>query len=354
MIYKRDSFPNTSFGGDNKQRINLSTFALDTINDDMIAFNNPKKTNFINRIIINFCQNADASIHFALENERARLENALSKVKDPNKNIIINELLKNKEEELQKKAEAYEKGESCLFRLQNEVADFLTGPKYECKEYKYYKNIGCYLKGVIEEYCTKPFVERELIYFADKVAVIENAIKENRKIIAETSRNICFTVYPYGIVRDRKSMYNYLVGYSVRHGTDEEMRPMSMRISGDINFELAPKRQSFCMNKAERKKLEDLINARGVQFLLGEEEEIHVVLTEAGVKQFNRQLHLRPVVTEIRENNEYVFKCSPLQAQIYFMKSGKEAYIKEPEYLRERMKNIYLEAYESYCDKEQD
>lgn len=351
MAYNVNSF-GKYYDGDNKQRINLSSFALDIINDDMAVFNNSKKTNFVNRIIVNYCFDADASIHFALEKEKQRLVTALSALKEKEKNLALNDLLKHKEKELVNLANSYESGECCSFRLWQEVVDFLTEPTSECEEYRYYKKIGHYLKAIIEEYCAKPFAERELIYYADKVEIIETAIREKRKISVVTAGGECYIVYPYGIIRDNKSMYNYLAGYSVKYGSDEPMHPMSVRISANNEFRLCSKRQTFCLNASEKNNLKTLIKKRGIQYMVGEEERICVVLTEIGVKYYNRLLHLRPSVTERHGNNEYVFNCTPFQAEAYFTKFGKEAYIKEPESLRVKMKNKYLDAYNSYCEKE--
>lgn len=351
MAYNVNSF-GKYYDGDNKQRINLSSFALDVINDDMTVFNNPKKTNFINRIIVNYCFDADASIHFALEKEKQRLTTALSSLNEKEKNLALTDLLRCKEKELVNRAKSYESGECCSFRLWQEVVDFLTEPASECEEYRYYKKIGQYLKAIIEEYCAKPFAERELIYFADKVNVIETAVREKRKISVVTAGGDCYTVSPYGIFRDDKSLYNYLVGYSVKYGSDEPMRPMSMRISAGNEFKLCSKRQTFSLNACEKNNLKALLKKRGVQYMVGEEEIIRVVLTETGVGFYNRQLYLRPTVTEIQNGNEYIFNCTPFQAEAYFVKFGKEAYVKEPESLREKMKNKYLDAYNSYREKE--
>ena len=335
---------------DNKQRINLSAFALETINEDMIAFGNPKNTTIINTIILNGIRNELASIHSALEKEQTKLEATLLdlRIDEREKDEVIRYLVKQKKKELLEHAESYESGESRSIRLQNEVIDYLVGNIPGCMEGGYYKSRTKYLKAIIEEYCAKPYSERELIYFDDKVRKIREAIRENKKIAAKTAGGK-YCIYPYDIICDKKTMYNYLVGYSIRLESDDEKRPMSMRISADNQFEVI-RSGSGKLKEAEKKSLRELIEKRGVQFMVGEEEEIRVVLTDAGIAQYNRQLHLRPVY-KAKENNEYVFSCTPLQAEVYFSRFGKEALIKEPEYLRERMKTRFSEAYDSYCKK---
>ena len=86
--------------------------------------------------------------------------------------------------------------------------------------------------------------------------------------------------------------------------------------------------------------------------MVGEEDEIHVILSETGIKQYNRQLHLRPTVSEIRNGNEYVFRCTLLQAEVYFMRLGKEARVIAPERLVEKMKENYRCGYNLYSGKE--
>ncbi len=335
-------------GGDGKQRINLSKFALNIINEDMIAFNNNHFTTFINTIIANYKNDSEATISIVLDRERKKLEETLKNIDKPHRDEVISKLLIAKKKELIAKAFSHENYKSCPVRLRKENLLYLTDPDSECCEEKYYNyKPGKYLKALIEDYASRAFCERELIYFADRVKLIETAISERRKLSVKTANGKHYIIYPCRILRDPMSMYNYLIGFSC-DSEEKSKHPVSLRLSGNISISL--RNSAFFVKSNEIKALEDHIRNRGVQFLLGEETEIVVALTENGKQKFSSQLHLRPNCIEIRNGNEFVFRCTPTQAEYYFVKFGKDAFIKEPESLQKVFRNIYYEAYCSYSD----
>lgn len=333
-----------------KQRINLSHLAISVVESDMIAFGNSKPNNFLNRIIRNFKEDADASIHFALEKERFRLKEILGTTDIESERI--DKLIAKKEEELKNQAKSHPKHESMLIAVSKDTQKFLKDKKL-CFEDKYYDSIGLYLKSIIEEYASKPFSERELIYFNDKVEVINSGIVDKKKgeyiaLALSYSDGRCYTVIPYDIKKDPMGMYNYLVGFSVDSEKNPK-KPVSIRISGNFEIKLK-KSEKYKLSASYKNKMEDCIKTKGVQFLIGEDTEIVVYLTEAGKKRFSNQLHLRPQYTKIRDDGGYVFNCTPKQAEIYFIRFGKDAYIKEPESLRKEMLKYYRDAYNRYND----
>lgn len=332
--------------GDNKQRINLSNFALNIIYDDMLAFGNKQFTNFINTVISNFKYESDASISFALEKEKQKLEDIFESFDKHQKDKIIEKLLDYKKQELTEKFSSYEKFKSCPVRLWKETVEYLTDSFSDCKEERYYKGkIGNYLKAIIEDYASKSFRERELIYFFDRVKTINTAIKEKRGLALKTSGGTFFFIYPYKIVSDQMLMYNYLIGYSQKEDEDIK-RPITLRISRLSDIKLRGTNKS--LKDEEIAALEDSANKKGVQFLGSEERDVVVKLTENGKRRYINQLHLRPECIEIRNGDEYVFRCTPAQAEFYFVKFGKDALIKEPLSLRDRMLQIYKDACDMY------
>ena len=283
-----------------KQRINLSAQATNVTASDMIAFGNSKPNNFLNRVIKNFKDDADASISIALDREKERL----SKVLHSTEAEAIQLLLAEKEKELIFKSSDYEKHNSILITLSKEIRTFLSNK--DCEEDKYYNNnIGRYIKAIIEEYASKTFAERELIYFADRVTMIRNSIENRSKLTVIYSDEKHYTIQPYRIVRDSMNMYNYIIGFSAE-ASGKEKKPVSVRISG--NFELRQKKNAnSAISDADKRILDDCIKNRGVQFLLGEETEIVVSLTEEGRRRFTSNLYLRPDCVDIRNNKDYVF-----------------------------------------------
>ena len=255
-------------------------------------------------------------------------------------------MLNYKKQELTKRFSSYEKFKSCPVRLWKETVEYLTDPFSDCKEERYYKGkIGNYLKAIIEDYASKPFRERELIYFFDRVKTINTAIKEKRGLAVKTSGGNFIFVYPHKIVSDQMLMYNYLIGYSQRE-EDIEKRAITLRISRLNDIKLRGTNKSLKDNEIDA--LEYSANKIGVQFLGGEEMDIVVKLTENGKRRYINQLHLRPECIEIRNGDEYVFRCTPAQAEFYFVKFGKDALIKEPLSLRDRMLQIYKDACDMY------
>ena len=80
---------------------------------------------------------------------------------------------------------------------------------------------------------------------------------------------------------------------------------------------------------------------------MGNEAEIHVKLTKAGVYKYRRHTHLRPPLVRT-EDDVYVFQCTTAQAEFYFFKFGKDAEILLPTNLRERFKSMYEAAANTY------
>ncbi len=82
--------------------------------------------------------------------------------------------------------------------------------------------------------------------------------------------------------------------------------------------------------------------------MVGNESEIYVKLTKAGVNKYHRQTHLRPSLVREQEDGVYVFKCTTVQAEFYFFKFGKDAEILFPIDLRERFESMYKDAANIY------
>ena len=82
--------------------------------------------------------------------------------------------------------------------------------------------------------------------------------------------------------------------------------------------------------------------------MMGNESEIHVKLTKAGVNKYRRQTHLRPPLIREQEEGVYVFKCTTAQAEFYFFKFGKDAEILLPIDLRGQFKAMYEAAANIY------
>lgn len=339
--------------GNKKQHLNLSYSAYQIVLSDMFTFGKKEMSGFINRVLEYYCPVADASISRVLNILKGKLEKSLSTVcaDDIEKTRIINRLLQQKEKKLLQQTESYSKGKGFKFDLTVSNLSHLSEENSECGEDKYYKTRGKYIKSVIEEYASLPYVKREIIYFTPYINAIYAAIEKEYQLHIVTDTNKDYSVYPYKILCDPLSTTNYLVGYSKHYEiSDDEKHPCAFKISAIKNI-IDNKSKSAFLKKAEKDALDKYINIRGVQFMLTEEMDIYVRLTEKGIYKYSRLVHLRPPVIEKQGNNMFIFRCTEAQAEFYFFKFGEDAEIISPSSLRDKFRTKYENAAETYRDK---
>ena len=338
-------------GNNNKQHLNLSTLAYEVVLSDMFTFGEEKLSGFINTVFEYYYPIAEASISRTLNHLNGELSKYISDIsgEEKTKKRVLEKLVSQKKDSLIKKAESYESGKSFKFWLNKSNLDYLSEPSSECSEDKYYPRRGKYIKSVLEEYARLPYVEREKIYFSPFMTEIQNAIHEERQLRIMTDKDVIYSVYPYEILSDPLSTANYLVGYCTRYDyPEDEKRPCSFKISALKSVRLEKSKSAFLKNSMW-KQLSHTISSHGVQFLVGNEAEIHVKLTKAGVYKYRRHRHLRPPLVRT-EDDVYVFQCTTAQAEFYFFKFGKDAEILLPTNLRERFKSMYEAATNTYIN----
>ncbi len=333
-----------------KQHLNISPLAYEILSNDMFAFGKDSINGFINEVFRNYYSNADASIGLKINLLSGELSILLENLtEDKTKSKIIKKIIEARKDELKAKSSSYEKGEGLKFSLQKDNYSYLTERDSECEENNYYDRRGQYIKSVIEEYARLPFYERELIFFKPFADSANEAIEKKCQLKVVTYKNKVFSVYPYKILCDPLSTSNYLVGYSKPYNSDAEIIPCSFRLSSlrSVNVEIS---KSGFLKKEKCTILEKKLSSRGVQFMIGNEEEIKVRLTDIGVEKLHRQSHLRPTKYEKIENehNVFIFMCTPVQAEAYFFKFGMHAEIISPPELREKFQTMYKEAFDTY------
>ena len=344
------AFTTNDGGATQKQNLNLSSLAEEVIESDIFTFRAKTRAGFLNRIFSEYYPIADASISRILTQLSAELSMSLSDIiqDEKLKQKVIKRLLKQKEATLISKTTAYEMGENKKFWLNKENFEYLTGKYSECKEDAFYSRRSKYIKSVLEEYARLPYIQRERIYFFSFFEEIEAAIREKWQLRVVTGTGYVYSFYPYEILCDPLSTANYLVGYIKRYDhPEDEKRPRSFRISA-LKSIRAEKSKSAFLPKEEKKQLEQVIAARGVQFISSGEEEIFVRLTETGKAKYRRQLHLRPVLARKESEDIYVFDCTTAQAEFYFFKFGATAEILHPSELREKFITLYRDALNLY------
>lgn len=344
--------------------LNLSAFARSVIEADLFFFrhNTQNLGTLINHIFQNYQESAQANIAKRLEDERAFLQEpepesdsdseSDSTTESELSNDAIQSILSKKEKLLLSQKATYEKGDSFRIYLQNSNAELLWK---QFPNQKYYKNPGNYLKQVIEEYATKPYWEREKIYFSDGIIKqINDAIDAGRKLRIVTG-NREFFVLPYKITQDPMFMYNYLIGYSLISLDQPRAKKTScsFRLSSISEIKTLSKGS---LKKSEQADLEKDINEHGVQFMLDDLQEIKVKFTPQGEQLYQRNLHLRPneiinpKMVQDKSEGIHVFYCTETQAEYYFFKFGADAVILSPLSLREKFQHKYESALSAYKD----
>ena len=200
-------------GNNNKQHLNLSIVAYEVVLSDMFTFGEEKLSGFINTVFEYYYPIAEASISRALNQLNGELAKYILDISgdEKTKKRVLEKLVSRKKDSLIKKAESYESGKSFKFWLNKSNLDYLSEPRSECSEDKYYSRRGKYIKSVLEEYARLPYVEREKIYFSPVMTEMQNAIRKERQLRIMTDKDAVYSVYPYDILSDPLSTANYLV-----------------------------------------------------------------------------------------------------------------------------------------------
>ena len=356
-----------------KQHLNLSDSAWLVIEEDVRNFSNGVKYNlsgFLNRVFVNFYQEAEATVsqRFLNKNEELVAMFSSPEFKSMDKKITdvyITKILDIYEKSLIAKATGYEKGEGRKFRINKENVEILR----ESSENLYYSNsIGAYLKAIFEEYARKTMFEREQIYFKDVMDVLQSAISQKKSVKMSILKKIDpnshelytrkFYFSPYKIIQDKPRMFNYVIGYSeeIKDEGNETWpkRAVCYRISRIDHLLIMSSRSGF-ISKADRDAIDKMIAEKEPQFLVGSIIELKAKFTDKGLEIFNRQLYMRPTDFEKveGEENTYIFRCTELQAINYFFKIGRDVEILSPKKTRKKFINRYRDAYMQYVDCEE-
>lgn len=336
---------------EHKVRISLSEKANIIMRDDMNVFSISKPATFINTVFSNYYEEANSSIELYMEQKRLEFDKIFKKLdmNDKVKEMVTNELMNDARKNVENLVKQYKKtkGSSKIYHI-NRNNSPLIGK--DCKEQNNYSRAGQYIKCVIEEYCSLPFIERERIYRKEVFEKVERACKEHRILkirIKEDGekKEQLFYIYPYKIMPDMLDTRSYLVCYSRKaEDAEKNKKPASFAMSRLAMPSLLEK-SYFYLNKQEIATMEERIMKSSPAYLLGEPEKICVRLTEKGKKFYQTRLHSRPNKDEkLSSDNEYVFFCSQQQIYNYFFSFGAEAEIISPEGLRQRFYDTYHNA----------
>lgn len=339
-------------------RINLSERTILTIQEDMEQFNIASRSAFMNIVFQNFYTEADASIALRLEEKGNQLRE-LCAGSDPNRpethEKIFQLLLDAEEKRLLGKIEKQKRNKNhnesykskTIYRINNENLEYLKSE--DCLENRYYSyHLGFYLKCILEEYASLPYINREHILFKDKYRIVQEALDRGLALKVEFENKKSYKVWPHEIKADSLYTREYLIGFVLDKGNESAGKYCaSFRIPNIKKIQLL--HQSGRLTKDEIHALEEAVTNRTVQFLVGNDEEIRIRLSDEGVHKYKSQLYMRPPYDkELTDGNEYVFHCTPRQAEYYFFKFGNDAEILAPPELRMRFKTLYEDALNIY------
>lgn len=347
-----DLYPDTSINIDCKVRIPLSASAEITVSDDMATFGVTQKNAFINTVLENYFEKAKASLSKYIENRTRELKQLLEYVPtsdNKEKDVIIKAIVDKEAEDI---ATSIRKSINTKNSSNHNKSYYINAKNMQTlqdgghKEYDdedglYKKRPGRYLRAVIEEYCSLPFIERERIYKQSVYDIVEYACCKRCLLKIPNNRNPkkLFEVYPYRIVPNKSNTQSYLLCYSVEKGSpkaDKKIASFNMaRLNIGINNR--GKDNSAFLSQKDIKNLEDTIHNNEVEYVLTESEHIKVRLTDHGKDTYNRRIYMRPRKIGVDEaNNIWEFDCTNMQAFNFFFSFAEDVEIISPPDLRSR------------------
>lgn len=337
-----------------KIRITLSDRARLTMREDMEVFGTRKAATFINAVFGNYKNEAKSSISLYLQQREIELDRLFTgtKLDAISKRIAIDQLLSMEKKTITVKISEYSTliGESKLYHINDSNVEYLLE---DCDENQYYSRPGLYMRSVIEEYCSLPFIKRERIYRKDIYEIIERACQEKRILKIKANyygMDQLFYVYPYKIVPDSFHTQSYLVCYSRRAGEEEKDKIIASFSMARINTPTMLTK-IFHLNKHEILNIDSQISNYSPAYLIGKPEQIKVRLTKKGKQSYQSRLYSRPEKIESLSTDDiYVFDCTQQQIYNYFFSFGADAEIISPEYLRNRFINVHEKSLKQYSN----
>lgn len=209
--------------------------------------------------------------------------------------------------------------------------------------------ISQYFCRMFMSYCQKSFYERERIIFRDNYDLLSDACDKNKPITFSTiwSPKKMHTVIPYRLAVGHDELFNYLLCSEIDKETDKEearayrLNRISKIIYSRMNNHISDETMGY-LNRMLR---------YGPQFMINDDEESCVKLSDSGRRNFSRIYFGRPLEDRIEEKPDghyYYFKGSKDQVFLYFRRFGADAEIISPDTLREKMANFHIKAYENY------
>lgn len=208
------------------------------------------------------------------------------------------------------------------------------------------KGVSQYFAKLLMSYCELAMYKREQIVFCDNYNALQKALKhEARTRITFKTKDykLPYEAIPYKLAIGKDEMFNYLLCAEIYNGKQKEMTFRLNRLvcidptPGNTTIETTVERH---LAKMER---------YAPQYIINEDIESCVKLTDKGIKDYKRIYFGRPDrLTERDEDNEdghyYYFDCSINQLYLYFRRFGCEVEIIGPDELKKSIIDFHSNA----------
>lgn len=343
------------FSSNNQQRITLSQYADNIIQNDCIMFkclnkenNNPSYHTFINKIFCNYYRVSDASIEMRLYDKEKELHKFLEDDKQLKEiDTYIKKILHSYRAELEDKVNGFlsAKGfQSKVISLNNETLQIIE----ESDEHRFYseKHVSKYIRAVIEDYARSNSLKRKRIYYQKTLEILDDCIKKNYIVKIEFwGRKKSHKIKPAFLCEDKFETHLYLAAILCRENKKEKLASYRIDRIKSIHLirqePISPDTFSALKNKAD---------TFGIQYLSSEKTQIRIQLTPEGIAKYRQMSFQRPMYSKIEgsKNNIYVFEIPKYQVLVYFFKFGADAIVLEPAELREEFRRMYQKALKGY------
>lgn len=362
-VHERNSFMGFYVSKDNNQiRLRISYQSHEIISQDIAEFQNmPEKeeikmSSFLNKIINNFCNEAESTVYAKKQKIYDKYLEWLKGLENAKKTA-----LQLTEKEIQDRFEKIKEKYSQPPRAKGQnLKLIMTKPTIEMLENSqekdlYEDKISNYLAALIQEYTALSREERERIFFKDLFKKINLCIKHRHQ--TEIEVNSSYLMKPYKITTNGFLPYYYVVGYARRKNKlTAPWKPMSFRLQR-IRSATEKEDDEYKFTKEQEAKLKELFKTPAeIAYLSEKKEEVVVRLTKDGYKNYQKILSGRPVYTDKKKLPdsekpfvyELAFNCSNMQAYQYFIRFGMEVEVISPEHLRNGFKNLHENAVKYY------
>jgi len=319
-----------------KQHINLSNQAHDIIFMDMLNFMGERNVSgFVNRLIVNFSDESEASYVEMLGKKQGELEAALSDIpENGTKKAIIDRLVDDYRKTIDMKIAGYPGGDSISIRLSNDNYERFF-MRY-CPTGEFYTRQGQYFKALLEEYAGLPQEMREAVFFRDTVESLNSAIIQKTLVKYALANGKDYEMRPISVSADSRTRWNYLLGYSRPYQSQLDWRLVSVRVSRIVRISEIRSRTGK-VTKDELRSAQKRLISSGLAYIQDEPEEITIRLTDRGMQRLEMTIHLRPYFEKTAEKNVITLICTQMQALDYFCRFIGEIEVISPASFKEKL-----------------